>query len=129
MCGGDGAPIVEACRVSTRTSTQTALLLPPGRYEVDASRSKVGFEIRHLMIAKVRGRFHSIAAEVSSGEDGIVSVSATIDVASFDTGDTRRDERMRAPDFFDVERHPAMTFSGQASPPQDGRGSTVRGTM
>jgi polyisoprenoid-binding protein YceI len=89
----------------------------------------VGFEIRHLKISRVRGRFHGVEAKIESAEDGAASIEASINIASIDTGDERRDDRICQADFFDVANHPVLTFTGEC-PPCERDGSTlVRGTM
>ncbi len=113
----------------TRTHPTHAGLLAPGAWRVLPKRSTVGFEIRHLKISRVRGRFHGVDALISSSEDGAVSIDARVTVASIDTGDERRDDRICEADFFDVSHHPMLTFTGEC-PPFDRDGSaTVRGTL
>ncbi len=83
----------------------------PGTYAIDPSHSTVEFVGRHLMITKVRGRFNQFSGHIDIGErpeDSSVEVS--IDTASLDTGDARRDGHLRGEDFFDVERYPTITF-------------------
>jgi polyisoprenoid-binding protein YceI len=104
-------------------------LLPPGLWKVDAERSAVGFEVRHLKIARVRGRFHVVSAQINCDSDGAASISGWVSVASIDTGDSKRDERICAADFFDVEHHPTLSFEGVVAPAQDGRPLKADGTM
>ncbi len=86
--------------------------LTPGTWNVDPSHSTVGFTARHLMITKVRGRFTSFVGAIHVAEDRLSStVDATVDLASVTTGDDGRDGHLRAPDFFDIENHPTMTFA------------------
>ncbi|GAA1907273.1 YceI family protein [Streptomyces durmitorensis] len=95
---------------STAAST-TALPLPAGDWEIDPFHSAVNFTIRHLGISKVRGRFAEVTAALVVGESAETSsVTATIDLASIDTGNKDRDAHVRAPDLLDVERRPTMTF-------------------
>jgi polyisoprenoid-binding protein YceI len=96
---------------------------------VDAETSTVGFEVRHLKLAKVRGRFRRVEAAVSCDRDGIATIDAAITVASVDTGDERRDERLRAEDFFYVEHHPVATFSGSCATAERDETLVVRGTL
>ena len=113
----------------TQTHTAQGALLSPGAWRVLSERSTLGFEIRHLKIARVRGRFHEVDARIESAANGIVSIEASVDVASIDTGDQRRDDRICQEDFFDVAGHPMLAFTGEIAP-SDGDGSaTVRGTM
>ena len=115
--------------MAVRSEIRQVTLLPPGVWDVDPARSKVGFEVRHLKIARVRGRFDRVEAEIACDEAGLATVSAEVQVASIDTGDRRRDERLRDEDFFDVARHPILAFSGRCPPVQAGRALVARGEM
>lgn len=95
------------------SSTATAAPLPitPGRWAMDPFHSAVNFTIRHLGIAKVRGRFGGVRAELLVGERvEDVRVSATIDLASIDTGNADRDAHVCASDLLDVAKRPTMTY-------------------
>ncbi|MEU6675286.1 YceI family protein [Streptomyces sp. NPDC046925] len=95
---------------SAATAT-TALPLPAGSWEIDPFHSAVNFTIRHLGISKVRGRFAEVTAGLVVGESAETSsVTATIALASIDTGNKDRDAHVRASDLLDVERRPTMTF-------------------
>ena len=120
---------VEALTIATRLDSRPPTLLPPGTWEVDAERSTVGFEVRHLKISRVRGRFRQVSAVVSCAGDGAVSIEASIGVASIDTGDLKRDARLRAEDFFDAEHHPTACFRGAAPPMAGGDVLAVRGEL
>ncbi|MEV0169869.1 YceI family protein [Streptomyces sp. NPDC050803] len=92
-------------------ATATALPLAPGDWTLDPLHSAVNFTIRHLGIAKVRGRFASVQAGLYVGETAEdVRVSATVDLASIDTGNPDRDAHVCASDLLDVEKRPTMTF-------------------
>lgn len=98
----------------TRTSTTnatTALPLKPGRWALDEAHSTVGFTIRHLGIAKVRGRFTRFETDVVVGDTAeSSSVTATVELASVDTGNDERDAHIQASDMLDVANRPTMTF-------------------
>ena len=69
------------------------------------------FAIRHLGLSKVRGRFGRFDASLEVGETvDDLKVTATIDMASVDTNNADRDQHLRSTDFFDVDKHPTMTF-------------------
>lgn len=86
--------------------------LTPGTWNIDASHSVVGFTARHLMIAKVRGRFTAVSGAITVAEDRLASsVNATIDTSSISTGDDQRDGHLKSADFLDVENHPSITFA------------------
>jgi polyisoprenoid-binding protein YceI len=82
-------------------------------YTVDPAHSTVEFIVRHLMIAKVRGRFTTFTGQVDvpSGSDVPSSISATIEAASIDTREEQRDGHLRSADFFDAEKFPQLTFN------------------
>lgn len=82
-----------------------------GTYQLDTSHSVVEFVVRHLGLAKVRGRFNDFSGTISVGEDiADSSVEVSLDAASIDTRDAGRDEHLRSPDFLDVDNHTALTF-------------------
>ncbi|CQR64642.1 YceI family protein [Streptomyces leeuwenhoekii] len=88
-----------------------ALPLAPGRWTLDPLHSAVNFTIRHLGIAKVRGRFTDVEAGLYVGRTADeIRVTATIDLASIDTGNPDRDAHVRASDLLDVEKRPTMVF-------------------
>jgi polyisoprenoid-binding protein YceI len=87
----------------------------PGTYSVDSMHSKVGFEIPHLVISTVEGKFTQFEGKLELAEKFQASqVEAKIDLKSIDTGVAKRDDHLRSPDFFDVKKHPNMTFKSTA---------------
>lgn len=82
-----------------------------GTWTIDATHSEVGFSVRHMMVSKVRGKFNSFAGEFVTGESPLDSkVTATIELASIDTGNADRDGHIKSADFFEVDSHQTMTF-------------------
>ena len=82
-----------------------------GTWTIDPLHSNVGFTVRHLMVSKVRGRFGTFEGTVVTGDDPLdSSVTATIDLASIDTGIAKRDEHVRSADYLDVAKYPTMAY-------------------
>ena len=82
-----------------------------GTWRIDQSHSLVGFSVRHLMVAKVKGRFGEFSGAIEIGErPEDSSAEVTITAASVDTRDARRDEHLRSPDFLDVASHAELSF-------------------
>ncbi len=81
-----------------------------GTYNVDPSHSNVGFAVRHMGIATVRGNFNKFAGTVEAA-DGKLTLSGTVETASIDTGDEQRDGHLQSPEFFDAAQFPQITFS------------------
>jgi polyisoprenoid-binding protein YceI len=81
-------------------------------WSFDNSHSSIGFSVRHLMISKVRGHFNQWGGtfDYDEADPTRAKLSVRIDAASIDTRDEKRDAHLRSPDFFDVEKFPALTF-------------------
>ncbi len=95
----------------TTTTTSPTLPLAPGTWALDTNHTSVSFAIRHLGVAKVRGRFNDVSAELVVGESlADTNVTATVDLSSVDTGNADRDAHVRAPDLLDVAQRPTMTY-------------------
>lgn len=81
-------------------------------YGIDTSHSSVSFQIKHLAISKVKGSFTDFTGSFSfdPAKPEATSAVAVIQMASVDTGNEKRDDHLRNPDFFEVEKYPTMTF-------------------
>jgi len=81
-----------------------------GEWTVDHAHTRVGFSVTHLGINTVQGVFKKFDADVAAdGSTGKLSaVSATVTVASIDTGVDARDDHLRGPDLFNVKAYPTM---------------------
>src|SRR5947209_5456064 len=84
-------------------TTQTEAL-PAGTWGADAVHSTVGFAIDY-MAGTFQGSFSTFDASVSDG-----SVRGSAAVASIAAKDPNLEAHLQAPDFFDAERHPQLTF-------------------
>ena len=91
--------------------SDTATLVPTGTWNVDPTHSRVGFAVKHLGIATVRGTFKEFDGTLEIGEH-LASATArgTVKTASIDTNEPNRDEHLRSADFFDAETYPEITF-------------------
>ncbi|HEV2059762.1 MAG TPA: YceI family protein [Solirubrobacteraceae bacterium] len=89
----------------------TATIAPTGTWTVDAAHSKVGFAVKHLGIATVRGEFKEFEGTLEIGEDLASSRAfGKVKTASIDTGEPGRDDHLRSADFFNAETNPEITF-------------------
>jgi polyisoprenoid-binding protein YceI len=92
-------------------TTATQLPLVPGQWALDTNHSSVGFTVRHLGVSKVRGRFQAFEVDVVVGETlADTALTATVDLASIDTGNKDRDAHVLSPDILDVAKRPTLTF-------------------
>jgi polyisoprenoid-binding protein YceI len=95
----------------TDLATLTDHPVTTGTWTVDAAHSGVYFQVRHLGLSNVRGRFNQYSASLHVGEHlELVSVEADIDLASVDTNNSDRDAHLLGTDFFGAEQNPTITF-------------------
>jgi polyisoprenoid-binding protein YceI len=82
-------------------------------WTIDPAHSDVLFSIKHLGLSTVRGKFNTVSGTASFDPTDLstLSLNASIDVASVDTGNDQRDGHLKAPDFFDAEQFPHITFT------------------
>ncbi len=97
------------------TSTLAANPYAAGKYQLDPMHSKVGFEIPHLVISTVEGRFTKYDGTIELAEKFEKSkVSVNVDMTSIDTSVQKRDEHLKSADFFDTAKYPNMKFESSS---------------
>ena len=92
-------------------------------WNIDAVHSSAQFKVKHLMISNVKGEFASITGSLQLDNADLTNsrIEATIDAATINTRDEKRDAHLRSADFFDVEKFPTLSFkSGRVSKKADG---------
>jgi len=99
--------------VSTISEIRTAL--PAGTWQLDPVHSTVGFSVRHMVVANFRGGFGTF--DVTLDETGL---RGTVDVASISVSEPNLNGHLLAPDFFDAERNPQLSFRSTAIRVSDG---------
>jgi polyisoprenoid-binding protein YceI len=105
-----------------------------GTWQLDATRSTVGISHRTMWnLVTVKGTFTGVTGEGEVRPDGSAGGTITLDAASLDTKNAKRDQHLRSADFFDTDNHPQLTFAVRGATQQsdgsvriDGR-LTVRG--
>lgn len=78
----------------------------------DIAHSSINFSISHLVISEINGRFDKFEGTVTSSKDDFsdAKIEISIDVASINTDDKKRDAHLKNADFFDVEKYPKIKF-------------------
>jgi len=81
-------------------------------WSLDKGHSKIGFTVTHHMISEVDGYFRTFDAKLTSAKDDFSDAvfEMTSQTASINTELEMRDKDLKGPNFFDVEKFPAMTF-------------------
>ena len=100
-------------------------------YDVDAVHSSVMFRAKRMGVVYVYGRFNEFAGTIDmTGEDvGTGKVSLEVKTSSVDTGNQRRDDHLRNPDFFNSTQLPTMKFESTGVKPGSGNTFEVTGNL
>lgn len=104
---------MNATTASASPSTSSAAA---PRFSIDPAHSGVSFKVRHMMISNVRGEFGKLSGTVTydPARPDATRIEVSIDTASINTREEKRDAHLRSADFLDVERFPAITFHSTA---------------
>ena len=95
------------------------------KWSVDLAHSDISFKIRHLMISHVKGAFKTFDASICTTDKDFTTaeINLWIDAAAITTGDAKRDEHLKGPDFFDVENHKQIFFTANTIEEPDADGN------
>lgn len=96
-------------------------------WNVDASHSKLGFAVTHMMVSETEGKFKVYEGKVTSVKPDAdftdAKVEFSVDAASINTDDEKRDGHLKSADFFDVEKYPKITFVSTSMKPGKVKGT------
>ncbi len=96
------------------TATPIKTAVPTGTWTIDEVHSKIGFAVKHMGVATVRGEFREFGGTIEIGEDFESSRAyGTVKTASVNTSNDQRDEHLRSPDFFAAGDNPELRFESK----------------
>ncbi len=100
-------------------------------YKLDESHTSVGFKVKHLVVASVKGSFNKFdgAFEFDEAKGELSKVEVNIDTASIDTNDAKRDDHLKSPDFFDASKNKKITFKGNKVEYKDKKPVKITGDL
>jgi polyisoprenoid-binding protein YceI len=100
-------------------------------WNIDQVHTHIGFAVKHMMVATVRGQFKQYRGTLDIDADDFTRSKLTgeIDVASIDTGNTQRDEHLRTGDFLDAANHPTITFASERIEAKGGGEYVLHGAL
>jgi polyisoprenoid-binding protein YceI len=111
-------------------STTTATALPTGTWTVDPAHSKVGFAVKHMGIATVRGEFTEFDGTLEIADDlSSAKAYGTVKAQSVDTNEPQRDDHLRSPDFFDAAQFPELRFESTSIEALDNEEFRITGKL
>jgi len=87
----------------------------PVTYGVDDVHSMALFRVQHLGAGQFWGMFNSLKGTATYEPGKSLAMDVSIDTTSVDSGNTKLDEHLSSPDFFDVKEFPSMTFKSVSS--------------
>jgi polyisoprenoid-binding protein YceI len=92
--------------------SQLTLNAQATEYKVDTAHSSIGFKIRHL-VSKVTGSFGDFDGSFNYDQKKPTEwkANATVKASSINTSNAKRDEHLKSPDFFNIEKFPTLTFT------------------
>jgi polyisoprenoid-binding protein YceI len=98
-------------------------------YNIEPAHAAVTFKIDHAGLSWTYGRFNDVGGKFSiDAAPAKTSFSLGIKPESIDTGNAKRDEHLRSPDFFNVKQFPGLSFASTSVKPVDG-GYAVSGDL
>ncbi|WP_454062656.1 YceI family protein [Candidatus Nitrospira salsa] len=82
------------------------------KWKIDHDHSTVGFQVKHMVVSSTKGKFldYTGVVEMDPEAKEFKTIEATIQTKSVFTDHEKRDEHLRSPDFFNVEKYPTMTY-------------------
>jgi polyisoprenoid-binding protein YceI len=107
-----------------------AALASADDYMVDPIHSSVSFQVSHLGLSSVHGRFNAFSGAFTLDPSDPTKASFTLKIKpeSIDTNNTKRDNHLRTSDFFDVKQFPDFSFKSTSVKPIEG-GYEVTGDL
>ena len=91
-------------------------------YVIDSAHTSVIFGASHMGFSYTYGRFNKVIGgyELDPGNPEAAQFNMTIDAASIDTNNPKRDEHLKSPDFFNVKQFPEITFQSTGVKVEEG---------
>jgi polyisoprenoid-binding protein YceI len=101
------------------------------KWTVDGSHSNVKFSVSHLMVSEVEGDFKKFEGTIESpaADFNNAKINFSVDIASVNTDNEKRDEHLKSDDFFNAEKFPKMTFTSTSFKKGKGNNYTLEGNL
>ncbi|KFF08749.1 YceI family protein [Chryseobacterium luteum] len=100
-------------------------------WAADPMHSSVNFNIKHMGISFVQGRFDSFKGRVTAEGTNLDNAvfDFVVEVNSINTGVDMRDKHLKSADFFDIDKYPAMSFNSTSITKNKNNTYTLKGNL
>lgn len=100
-------------------------------YDLDKAHTQVGFSVKHLMVSTAKGEFRDFTGsfDFDEAKGTIKDIDVTIQIASVDTREPKRDEHLKSGDFFDAAKFPTMNFKSEGGSVKEGKATKIKGNL
>jgi len=100
-------------------------------FTVDTGHAEIGFSVKHMMVSNTKGNFTTFSGTLDYDikTKTLKSGEGTIEVASINTNNDKRDDHLKNEDFFNVAKYPKMTFKSTSVRKTGNNAFEVTGTL
>ena len=107
------------------------LVLDAGSWSLDAGHSRLGFTVKHMEISETVGQFDKFDVKITApnADFSDATIELTAEAKTVNTYLSMRDDHLRSADFFDVEKHPTITFKSTSVKKAKGNNYVIKGNF
>jgi polyisoprenoid-binding protein YceI len=105
------------------------VVLDAGSWSLDAGHSRLGFTVKHMEISETVGQFDKFDVKITTpnADFSDATIELTAEAKTVNTYLSMRDDHLRSADFFDVEKHPTITFKSTSVKKAKGNNYVIKG--
>ena len=107
------------------------VVLDAGSWSLDAGHSRLGFTVKHMEISETVGQFDKFDVKITTpnADFSDATIELTAGAKTVNTYLSMRDDHLRSADFFDVEKHPTITFKSTSVKKAKGNNYVIKGNF
>lgn len=107
------------------------VVLDAGSWSLDSGHSRLGFTVKHMEISETVGQFDKFDVKITTpnADFSDATIELTAEAKTVNTYLSMRDDHLRSADFFDVEKHPTITFKSTSVKKAKGNNYVIKGNF